>query len=60
MARMLGIGPNTEHEYRKALKAAGLLVGDPNELPELPELHAALERQKPPRLAPQQVSTVEP
>lgn len=59
IARMLGISPNTEREYRKAFAAAGLLVGDPNELPELPELQAALERHKPPRQAPQQVSTVE-
>jgi hypothetical protein len=30
MARMLRISPNTEREYRKALEAAGLLIGDPN------------------------------
>ena len=59
VARMLRISPNTEREYRKVLEAEGLLVGDPNELPELPALLAALEKRRPTRLAPQQESSVE-
>lgn len=34
VARMLQISPNTEREYRKVFEAGGLLVGDPNDLPE--------------------------
>ncbi len=41
VARMLRISPNTEREYRKALAAAGLLLGDPNDLPELATLPTA-------------------
>ena len=59
VARMLRISPNTEREYRKVLEAEGLLVGDPNELPELAALLAALEKRRPTRLAPQQESSVE-
>lgn len=33
IARMLRISPNTEREYRRALKAAGLLAGEPGDLP---------------------------
>ena len=59
IARMVRISPNTEREYRKALDAAGLLVGDPNDLPEPATLLAALEKHRPTRLAPQQESSVE-
>lgn len=59
IARMLRISPNTEREYRKALEAAGLLAGAPDELPELDLLKAALAQHKPPRQAPQQISSVE-
>ena len=59
IARMLRISPNTEREYRKALDAAGLLVGDPNDLPEPATLLAVLEKHRPTRLAPQQESSVE-
>ena len=58
IARMLRISPNTEREYRRALEAAGLLTGAPDELPELAVLQAALAQHKPSRPAPQQVSTV--
>ncbi len=54
VARMLRISPNTEREYRKVLEAEGLLVGDPNDLPELAVLQTALEKRRPARLAPQQ------
>ncbi len=59
VARMLRISPNTEREYRKVFEAEGLLVGDPNDLPELAVLQAALEKHRPTRLAPQQESSVE-
>ena len=59
IARMLRISPNTEREYRKALDAAGLLVGAPNDLPEPATLLAVLEKHRPTRLAPQQESSVE-
>jgi transposase len=59
VARMLRISPNTEREYRKVLEAEGLLVGDPNDLPELAVLQAALEKHRPARLAPQQESSIE-
>ena len=49
---MLRISPNTEREYRKALAAAGLLLGDPNDLPELATLQTVLEKHRPARLAP--------
>ncbi len=54
VARMLRISPNTEREYRKVFEAEGLLVGDPNDLPEVAVLHAMLEKHRPARLAPQQ------
>ena len=47
IARMVRISPNTEREYRKALEAAGLLAGDPNDLPELATLQAQAESPKP-------------
>jgi len=58
IARMLRISPNTEREYRKALDAAGVLVGDPNDLPEPATLLAVLEKHRPTRLAPRQESSV--
>lgn len=59
IARMLRISPNTERDYRKALEAAGLLAGAPDELPELDALKAALARHKPAQVPPQLTSTVE-
>jgi transposase len=35
VAQRLAISPNTERKYRAPLAAAGLLVGEPSELPEL-------------------------
>ena len=43
-ARLLGMGPNTERDYREALEAEGLLAGSVEELPELEVLRAAVER----------------
>ena len=55
-ARLLGMGPNTERQYREALAAAGLLCGPPEELPSLETLKAAVESACP-RVRPQQQSS---
>jgi transposase len=57
-ARLLGMGPNTERQYREAIEAAGLLAGDANALPALEELKAAVSAASPSTLPPQQVSSV--
>jgi transposase len=46
-AQLLRMGPNTERSYRRALSAAGLLDGDPEALPPLDVLKAAVEQQLP-------------
>ena len=58
-ARLLSMSPNTERPYRLALDEAGLLAGDPNELPPLEELKAAVVAFLPPASAPQSTSTAE-
>ena len=55
VARLLGVSPNTEREYRTAFGKAGLLDGQADDLPALDVLKAALPRVLPRR----QVSTVE-
>ena len=40
--RILGMGPNTERKYRRALSSAGLLSGDPDDLPDLEALSLAV------------------
>jgi transposase len=60
VAQMLRMSPKTEREYRQAVEQAGLLTGDPGDLPRREELRAAVEKVKPPRRPPQQRSTVEP
>lgn len=58
-ARLLGISPNTERAYRSALHQAGLLDGDPTELPPLEILKQAIAEQlgsRPP--PPHTISTV--
>ena len=55
VARLLGVSPNTEREYRIAFGKAGLLEGPVEELPGLEALKATL----PHTLPPQQVSTVD-
>jgi len=47
VATLLHMSPNTEREYRIALKKAGLLLGPVDALPELSELHAAVVMEKP-------------
>ncbi|NVJ28576.1 hypothetical protein HUW62_46010 [Myxococcus sp. AM011] len=40
VARLLGMGPNTERAYRAALVAGGVLEGPADEVPELDALKA--------------------
>lgn len=58
-ARLLGMGPNTERQYREALAKAGLLEGPPEQLPSTEELKAAVLAAHPPSLPPQQTSSLE-
>lgn len=58
VARMLGMGPNTERTYRQALARAMLLDGEPEQIPELEVLKAAVETHVPPKRPPQQTSSV--
>lgn len=60
VARMLQMSPITEKKYREPLEQAGLLDGDPNELPELGDLKKLVLEACPIQLPPQQISTVEP
>lgn len=60
VAEMLKMGPNTERDYRVALERAGLLAGEPDDLPELTALKEAVLRENPPKTAPQQTSKAEP
>ena len=58
-ARLLGMGPNTERQYREAIAKAGLLDGAAGTLPSLEELKAAVNAAHPPALPPQQVTSLE-
>ncbi len=60
IARTLRMSPNTERKYREALKAEDLLDGDSTDLPDLEKLKAAVQKHIPAKVAPQQVSSVEP
>lgn len=60
VARLLGMSPNTERSYRKALETAGLLHGAATELPELHVLReAVLANRPPPGPRRQEVSSIE-
>jgi len=59
-ARLLGMSPNTERIYRKALANAGLLESDPADVPELATLKAAVAEKLPLKPSPQHISSVEP
>lgn len=59
IARMLVMSPNTERAYRGALAAAGLLDGPTDALPSFAQLRTAVVAHHPPKVAPQQASTVE-
>ena len=58
VARLLGMGPNTERQYREALRKAGVLDGAAEALPTLEALKAAVQAERPPVLPQQQTSTV--
>jgi transposase len=59
VARLLGMSPNTERTYRNALQLAGLLEGDPAEIPELVDLRRGVLGQLPVKTVPQQISSLE-
>lgn len=59
VARLLRMGPNTERQYRQALAQAGLLDGEPSQLPELDVLKSAVLAALPSKVPPQQVSSIE-
>lgn len=59
VARLLGMSPRIERDYRAALEKAGLLDGPVDELPSTEALVEALAVHKPRKLAPQQVSSVD-
>lgn len=58
VARLLRMGPNTERDYRAALKAAGLLDGNVEELPELEVLKEAVQQQLAKRAPAQMTSSI--
>jgi transposase len=57
-ARLLGMGPNTERQYRRALEKAKLLEGTAEDIPALEVLKAAVLEHAPPKLPAQQVSSI--
>jgi hypothetical protein len=59
VARVLGMSPNTEREYRLALRDEGLLAGSVEDVPLLEVLRAAIERRLPSSAPPQMVSSVD-
>jgi transposase len=58
-ARLLKMSRKTEQAYREALTNAGLLDGDPQAIPDLEILKAAVLAHHPPKPAPQETSTIE-
>jgi hypothetical protein len=54
------MGRTTEWHYRQALAKAGLLLGDPTDLPAIEVLKAATTRAAARSIAQQEISTVEP
>jgi hypothetical protein len=58
IATELGIGPNTERSYRRIFDAAGVLVGDPDALPDLEELRTIVDTVKPRATPKQETSSV--
>lgn len=48
VARLLGMSPNTERDYRQLLKPHGVLQGDPKQLPELGDLQELVRASRPP------------
>jgi len=58
-ARQLKMGPNQARAYREALKAAGLLDGSPEELPETEVLRAAIDKHIPHKTLEHETSSIE-
>lgn len=58
-AKMLGMSTRTERRCRRTLFDAGLLDGDPSELPDLDDLRTAVEAAKPPPPPREVASTVD-
>lgn len=58
VVRVLHMGPNTERRYRGVLAGAGLLAGQPDDLPALDVIAAAVHAALPP--APAQPAPVDP
>jgi transposase len=58
IAAALGMSPNTERRYRRALTAAALLVGAVDELPAVEVLRAAVDQELPRHEPQQQVSSI--
>ena len=56
-ARMLGMSPNTERQYRPASREAGLLEGKPEDLPDVAVLRLAIEDALPSKAMPQHASS---
>ena len=59
IARHLTMGRNTVQSYLGVLREAGLLEGEPEDLPGLEDLSAVVHEHLPPKVAPQQTSSVE-
>lgn len=60
VARLLQMSPRIERKYRLALQQAGVLHGEPDELPSLEQLKVIVREVYPIEPPPQQVSTVAP
>jgi len=56
VSRLLQMSPNSERKYRLAIQEAGLLDGDPEDIPDLGRLREAVERRFPPSAAKQRSS----
>jgi len=59
VARLLGVSPNTERQYRELLAGEELLLGPVEQLPELSALKAAVTKHLGEPRTPQQTSSVE-
>jgi transposase len=59
IARLLRMGRNTVARYSEALRAAGLLGGDPADLPDMAAVRAAVDAARLPSLPRQQQSSIE-
>lgn len=60
ICRLLGMGRTTEWRYREALAKAGLLAGEPSDLPPVEAIKAATKCSASRSIAQQEISTVEP